>query len=181
MKDKLRSLCVSQSVSSEFLVDIFGVQKGSKFEHGLIDANSGGSLDTALEHLKHCWNNLERSCISSTANPQFHSWFLKYKAANMKACVLPSVRAKAGLNPTSKFTMNMSESINHVIKQEVNWKESKLPVLIDHLKAVVDQHVDELQKAVIDGGNGSSNLCRDICKFHKQSGFRRPLSSRRST
>lgn len=47
---------------------------------------------------------------------------------------------------------NMSESINHVIKQEVDWKESKLPVLIDHLKTVVDQHVNELQKAVIARG-----------------------------
>ena len=148
MKYKLLSLGVSQSVSSEFLADIFGVQKGSKFEH----ANSKASFDTALEHLKHRWNNLERSCISSIADPQFYSWFLKYKAADIKACVLPSVRVNAGFDSTRKFTTNMSESINHVIKQEVDWKESKLPVLIDHLKMVVDQHVNELQKAVIARG-----------------------------
>ena len=67
VKDKLRSLGISQSVSSEFLADIFGVQKGSKFEHGLIDADSEASFDTSLEHLKHRWNNLERSCISSNS------------------------------------------------------------------------------------------------------------------
>ena len=151
VKDKLRSLGITQSVSSEFLADIFGVQKGSKFEHGLIDATEA-SFNTLLEHLKHRWNNLERSCVSTIADPQFHSWFLKYKATDIKTCVLPSVREKAGSDPTCKFTTNMSESINHVIKQEVNWKESKLPVLIDHLKAVVHQHVEELQKAVIGRG-----------------------------
>jgi len=134
------------------LPDIFGVQKGSTFEHGLIDSNSEASFDTALEHLNHRWNNLERSCISSTANQRFYFWFLKYKAADIKACVLPSVRVKAGFDSTCKFTTNMSESINHVIKQEVDWKESKLPVLIDHLKTVVHKHVNEFQRAVIARG-----------------------------
>ena len=152
IKDKLRSLSISQSVSSEFLADIFGIQKGRKFEHGLIDANSEASFDKSLEHLKHRWNNLEKSCTSSSTDPQFYLWFIKYKAADIKSCVLPSVRAKAGSDPTRKFTTNMSESINHVIKQEVAWKESKLPVLIEHLKAVVCQHIEELQKAVIGRG-----------------------------
>ena len=62
------------------------------------------------------------------------------------------VRTKAGLDPTQKFTTNISESINHVIKQEVDWKENKLPVLIDHLKAITEQHVEELKKAVIGRG-----------------------------
>jgi len=53
VKDKLCSLGVSQSVSSELLADIFGVQKGSTFENGLIDTNSEASFDTSLEHLNH--------------------------------------------------------------------------------------------------------------------------------
>ena len=43
---------------------------------------------------------------------QFHSWFLKYKSSDIKECVLSSVRVKAGLDPTHKFTTNVSESIN---------------------------------------------------------------------
>lgn len=108
---------------------------------------SGTERETTLEHLKHCWNNLERSYISHCSNPQFHSWFLKYKASEIKECVLPAVRVKAGLDPTHKFTTNISESINHVIKQEVDWKENKLPVLIDHLKAITGQHDEELKKS----------------------------------
>ena len=59
---------------------------------------------------------------------------------------------KAGLDPTKKFTTNISESLNHVIKQEVEWKENKLPVLITHLKSITEQHVEELKKAVISQG-----------------------------
>ena len=77
---------------------------------------------------------------------------MKYKALDIKKCVLPAVRVKAGLNPTQKFTTNISESLNHVIKQEVEWKENKLPVLISHLKSITEQHDEELKKAVISRG-----------------------------
>ena len=43
---------------------------------------------------------------------------MKYKASDIKECVLPAVRVKAGLSSTNKFTTNISESINHAIKQE---------------------------------------------------------------
>ena len=41
--------------------------------------------------------------------------------------------------------------MNHVLKQEVDWKENKLPVLIQHVKNVVDRHQAEMEKAVING------------------------------
>lgn len=47
------------------------------------------------------------------------------------------------------LTTNSSESLNHVIKQEVQWQQNKLPVLIEHLLNIVQQHVAELEKAVI--------------------------------
>ena len=93
-----------------FLALLFGVQKGSNFEAGLIDVDTETLFTAALEHLKHHWN-LERSCISPCSDPQFHSWFLKYKASDIKKCVLPAVRVKAGLDPTQMFTTNISESI----------------------------------------------------------------------
>lgn len=141
VKDKLHSLGVPQRVFSEFLADIFGVQKGSHFEAGLIDADSEASFLTALGNLKHLWNNLERSCVSCCSDPLFHAWFCKHKVSDIMKCILPGVRVKAGIDPTRKFTTNVSESINRVIKQEVDWKENKLPVLIDHLKAITKQHV----------------------------------------
>ena len=83
---------------------------------------------------------------------------MKYKVSDIKDCVLPAVRAKAGLDPTQKFTTNISESINHVIKQEMEWKENKLPVLIDHFEAITEQHVEELKKAVIGHGEWKFTL-----------------------
>lgn len=42
--------------------------------------------------------------------------------------------------------------MNHVIKLEVEWKENKLPMLVEHLKAIASQHESELEKAVIGRG-----------------------------
>ncbi len=60
------------------------------------------------------------------------------------------MRKQAGIDYTCHFTTNTSESINNVIKQEVQWKENKLPVLIEHLKSIITRQRSELEKAVID-------------------------------
>ncbi len=55
--------------------------------------------------------------------------------------MIHDVRALAGIVEVGKkFTTNTSESMNHVIKLEVDWKESKLPVLINHLKKIADEY-----------------------------------------
>ena len=153
VKDKLRDLNVSQSVSKEILADIFGTRIGTHFESGLADAQSEALFRKSLDRLKVRWNNLEKSCNSNETEPQFHAWFCRYKAEDIIKCVLPVVRSKAGYkNPTCFFTTNSSESLNHLIKQEVEWKESQLPKLIDSLKAIANDHHSELEKAVINRG-----------------------------
>jgi len=48
--------------------------------------------------------------------------------------VLPEVRRQAGCkDPTRLYTTNNSESMNHIIKREVEWKERQLPDLIESL------------------------------------------------
>ena len=55
------------------------------------------------------------------------------------------VKSKAGYkDPTCFFTTNSCESLNHLITQEVEWKESQLPNLIDSLKAITNDHHSEL-------------------------------------
>lgn len=152
VKEKLSALGIPQSAHKEFLNDIFGVQRGNHFESGLIDADSEASFDRAMNFLQDRWNNLERSCTPQDSSPQFYAFFSKYKAPVMVKSMLPGVRKKAGMDPTMKFTTNISESINKVIKLEVEWKETKLPVLIGHLRAITNQHVSELEKAVIGRG-----------------------------
>jgi hypothetical protein len=154
VKDKLRSLGIPQTSWKEFLGDIFGRQIGSHFQKGLIDSDSAETFYSATASLEKRWSNLERSSSSSalTLNTEFHKWFLKYKVEDIIRCVLPEVRAKAGLDVMCKFTTNNSESLNNVIKQEVQWQESKLPVLIEHLQNIVVQHESELEKAVVQCG-----------------------------
>ena len=86
------------------------------------------------------------------SEPQFHAWFCRYKADDMVKCVLPSVRSKAGCKDPTHFFTNSSESLNHLIKQEVEWKESQLPKLINSLKAITNDHYSELEKAVVNRG-----------------------------
>ena len=153
VKDKLRDLSVSQSVSKEILADIFGARIGTHFESGLADAQSEALFRKSLERLKPRWNNLEKSCNADEREPQFHAWFCHHKAEDIVKCVLPGVRSKAGCkDPMCFFTTNSSESLNHLIKQEVEWKESQLPKLIDSLKAITNDHHSELEKAVVSRG-----------------------------
>ena len=86
-------------------------------------------------------------------------WFSTYKARDLIECVLPEVRLKTGIDPTQYFTANSSESLNHVIKLEVEWKESKLPNLIEHLKNIVDKQKSEQEKSVI--GRGQWHFTKD--------------------
>ena len=63
------------------------------------------------------------------------------------------MRSKAGCkDPTSFFTTNSSESLNHLIKQKVEWKESQLPKLIESLKAIMNDQRSELQRVVVNRG-----------------------------
>ena len=63
IKDKLRNIGIPPNVSKVYLSDIFGIQVGSHYEKGLIDAPCKYSFSTAIEQLKEKWNNLECSCF----------------------------------------------------------------------------------------------------------------------
>ena len=157
VKDKLRNLHIPQGVMNDFLNDIFGKQIGNHFEAGLVYAESESSFRAALSRLKCRWNNLEKSCSTGSSEPEFHSWFCKFKAEDIIKCVLPAVRSQAGADSQCLFTTNSSESLNHVIKMEVQWKENKLPFLISHLENITMQHQSEMEKAII--GRGEWSLC----------------------
>ena len=163
VKDKLRTLGIPQGVIKDFLDDIFGKQVGSHYEAGLVDVKSETLFREALFRLKYRWNNLERNCCRDRSEPEIHSWFYKFKAEDIIQCVLPAVRLQAGANPQCLFTTNSSESLNHVIKEEVEWKENKLPCLISHLEKIAMQHQSELEKAVI--GRGEWHLCSQYALF----------------
>ena len=145
-----------QAVPGKIISDIFGKQIGTHFESGLIDSESQDTFWKSLSQVREWWNNLESSCNPSDS-PKFYDWFCKYKAADLVNCAILSVRKQAGI--TKPYTTNNSESMNHILKQEVDWKENKLPVLIQHVKNVVDRHQAKMEKAVI--RRGEWKLCKE--------------------
>lgn len=82
---------------------------------------------------------------------------LDFATIKLKKCFDLEVRSQAGCkDPTHFFTTNSSESLNHMIKLEVEWKESHLTKMIDSLKSITSDHNSELEKAVI--GRGERHL-----------------------
>ena len=60
IKDKLQALNIQQSVSKDFLSDIFGTQIATHFQMGLADAESEAAFTESLQRVKVKWNNLEK-------------------------------------------------------------------------------------------------------------------------
>lgn len=97
VKDKLRSLSIPQNLWKDFLGDIFGQQTGTHYEKGMADLESADLFKKAVAKVEARWNNLEFSSCGNTHKPQFYTWFCQYKVEDIIQCVLPQVRAKAGI------------------------------------------------------------------------------------
>ena len=65
--------------------------------------------------------------------------------------MLKSVRQICGLgSPPVAFTRNASESVNAMLKRKVDYRRNELPQFLHHLKALIDEQEQEIQKAVVD-------------------------------
>ena len=77
VKDKLHALKIQKNLWKEFLTDIFGVQKGSHLEMGLIDSPSKTEFWRSLSNFQERWNNLERGCVVPGTGPKSNGSILK--------------------------------------------------------------------------------------------------------
>ena len=91
-------------------------------------------------------------------------------------CALPEVRHQAGCkDPTHLYTTNSSESMNHIIKWEVKWKERQLPDLIESPKSIANDQISQLEKALISWGEWhltpqyKNLIVTESCWFSKMS------------
>ena len=143
IKDKLQEIGMHESATKTILDNIFGRQIGSHFEEGLVDAEEEKTFWSMLDSLEIEWSNLERGCYLQKTVRSFFNWFKRYKAPVVAETMLRSVRKKANLGTRPcQFTTNHSESINSVMKTEVEWKESHLPQLVEKLH---DIHTRQMQ------------------------------------
>ena len=161
IKDKLREIGMHESATKTILDDIFGRQIGSHFEEGLVDAEEEKTFWSMLDSLEIEWSNLERGYYLQKTVPSFFNWFKRHKAPVVAETMLRSIRKKANLGtPPCQFTTNHSESINSVIKTEVEWKESHLPQLVEKLHDIHTRQMQNLEMAILK--RGEWRFCKEF-------------------
>ena len=98
-------------------------------------SRTGKSLMSRLLHWKSLWSGSTDTI----------------KSPVLKSSMLKSVRQRCGLgSPPVAFTTNASESVNAMLKRKVDYRRNELPQFLHHLKALIDEQEQEIQKAVVD-------------------------------
>ena len=149
IKAKLQELCVCQSTMHVLMGDIFGRQVEMQQLDGLVDAVSEEEFDRGVQSLCRKWEQYD----TDEKGPLhlFSRWFKTYKCHIIKKTMLHLVRMRAG-NPPIAFTTNASESINALLKNQVEFKRSDVPVFLDQLQSAIDEQQKEVERAIIDAG-----------------------------
>lgn len=110
---KLAELGIPTGAADEYQMEIFGKNIGSNRQPGLIDASSPDEFDEKLQSLTETW---------TSRHPQgqrFLTYFLKYKAEQIKRTMRADVRSMAGLGfPPSVYDQNGNECMNSVLQRE---------------------------------------------------------------
>ena len=148
VEHKLLELGLPSSVSQEFLNDIFGKRSGNTQREGLVDSFSSQDFMERLEALKPVWDTREGP-FAPSSGPRFFSHFLTYQADVVQYHMRKDLRESAGLgSPPCQFTTNASESINAVIKREVDYKESGWPEFNQKMRRFVESQREEITRAL---------------------------------
>ena len=145
---KLHELSFPTDVANEVVTDIMG--KPSQYQLGLVDAQNVTHFDEMLSNIESKWNELEKKFNSP---PVFFSWFWQYQRSVVIESMTQEARIKGGLgNPPTPYYTNEVESKNDVLKQHVSYKASDLPKFVDHMKDLLQEQRNEVQRSVISQG-----------------------------
>lgn len=151
IKDKLQELHVCEGTVQVVLRDIFGRQVELEQMDGLVDAVSEKEFDEGVKYLCQKWQQFDS--VESGPMHAFSEWFKRYKCSTIKQAMLRPVFIRAGLgNPPVTFTTNASESINALLKNQVEYKKNDVPVFLDKLQGAVDEQQREVERAIVNTG-----------------------------
>ena len=102
----------------------------------------------------------------------FCQWFKCYKSDCIKQTMLCSKRRLAGLgDPPLAFTTNASESINALLKNQVQHKKSDVPLFLDRFKAAIDEHQRIRESHSGQGKVQVQDRFENLMKGKKMNGF----------
>ena len=98
-------------------------------ERGLIDPATEADFEKDLAELEQAWNECEKAA-RQTSRPEFHSWFVRYQAKDMKEMLLYPVRQDIGLGYDFYYN-NDPESVHCNIKARQNYKATEMPTVVE--------------------------------------------------
>uniref|UniRef100_A0A1X7V9K3 Uncharacterized protein n=1 Tax=Amphimedon queenslandica TaxID=400682 RepID=A0A1X7V9K3_AMPQE len=150
---KLGDFSVTPIVDQHFLVKDKSLENLLKniegiHREGLVDCTRNDEFYAMLSELKDTW--LQREPSSSTTET-IYDWFIKFKAGDFCSSTVRPLREAAGLGkPPAGYFTNPNESINSALKNKTNYKK---PAFVKLMREFVTKQQEEVEKAVIGGGN----------------------------
>ena len=114
---------------------------------GLVDSVDADVYNRKVEMLEETCSKLD-----ADRGRVFHQWFMKYEYHIIKDTMLEK-RLGLAASPPLQFSKNVSECVNAILKQKVEYMRSELPVFIQKLKQLVFDQRKEFENAVINQGN----------------------------
>ena len=81
------------------------------------------------------------------------SWFTAYLRNKLIQLITKYVYLPRQKNPTVNWTNNNAESVNHILKLDLDWKPRNLYDLTNKLYETVPSQYVDLQRALYDRGN----------------------------
>ena len=159
---KLADLGVKKNVR-RIVRSIYGEQVEETRYEGLVDALTEEEYEAKLATWIPQWDALEHE--ESGKESQFSTWFLRYKSADVRKCMLATLRKKAGLgDPPAQFTTNDAEAINAMVARWIGGKKG-WDQLAKSLQDFVRTRYQELEMAVIGIGDREVNpACENLQK-----------------
>ena len=110
-----------------------------------MDCESPEQFDVELQQLEEVWNSKEMYTWSSS-EANFHSWFTKYQALNIKQKMLKPLCQAAGLGHIpAEYTNNPNKFTNACIKEKVDYKKSELNKFCQKMKELVESQTQDIE------------------------------------
>ena len=109
-------------------------------EDGLIDANDSICFDAKSEEIEK---------VSKDLSSKFHRYFQNKLKKNLQERVHQPIVSGVIDKP---WTNNNSESLNHVLKQAIDWKSKPLLDLITILATLIETQFKDLRKSLVGVG-----------------------------
>ena len=82
---------------------------------------------------------------------------------------------------SADWTNNNCESINHVLKQAIDWKSKSLVELVSFLEDLVTGQHKELRSALLGSGEYRLADTHNSLRFRRRTGYQRPTHKEKKT